>query len=91
MGPVCRTFTSFKSFRESLNSEIPQRDAADKPIGVPRWKQELLSRPLRRVVAYRVRGRYWIEILDCGHRTPARFKGFNEPRRHVRCRQCAAN
>ena len=105
----CRTFRDPRQFAFSLSpaSVTAPGGAADACSGVilpgaavrppqPRWRLELLRRPLRRVVKWRVTEslyhrmpiKEYSEVLECGHEQMAFYFEGDKPARRRRCREC---
>ena len=107
--PSCRTFHDLRQFAFSLSPAsrmAPGEVAAPLHDGTsggeatrlpqPRWRIELLRRPLRRITAWRVTEslyhgmpvKDYSEILECGHEQMAFYFEGDKPAKRRRCREC---
>ena len=105
----CRTFRSAEDFQAFLSPASLSAPGVDRSTGltdpltdggavrsVPPWRIELLRRPLRRIVAWRVteslyhgmRVKAYSETLECGHRQDAYYFEGQAPAKRRRCREC---
>jgi hypothetical protein len=106
---TCRTFTSLSDFRNyqasptsrtALGESAPLSSATGGQGGeIPRWRVELLRRPLRRVVkwaSYMIPAeskfrlpevRMYRETLECGHKAE-RMESWEPPAKRRRCKEC---